>query len=138
MDISVLDGSSYFKGLLLLIRKDNKISKYEHELIARVGKTLGFEKKFIENAVKEIIRNKYITPDPPEFSNRELAEKFLKDGLTLAASDREIHPHELAWLTAVAEKNSIGRAWLLKEKKNMAGIEKHSVQLEADDLKVIF
>jgi hypothetical protein len=138
MDISVFDGSSYFKGLLLLIRKDNKISKIEHELMARVGKNLGFEKTFIENAIKEIIKNKYITPDPPEFSNRELAEKFLKDGLILASSDSEIHPHELAWLTAVAEKNNISRHWLLEEKKNITRIEKHSVKLEADNLKVIF
>lgn len=138
MDISVLDGSSYFKGLLLLIRKDNKISKIEHELMARVGKNLGFEKTFIENAINEIIKNKYITPEPPEFPNRELAEKFLKDGLILASSDRDIHPHELAWLSAVAEKNNISREWLLEEKKNMTRIEKHSVKLEADNLKVIF
>lgn len=138
MDISVLDGSSYFKGLLLLIRKDNKISKNEHELMSRVGIILGFEKTFIENAIKEIIKNKYITPEPPEFSSRELAEKFLKDGLVLASSDSDIHPHELAWLAAVAEKNNVSKHWLLEEKKNMKGMEKQKVQLEADNLKVIF
>ena len=68
-----------------------------------------------------IIKNKYITPEPPEFSSRELAEKFLKDGLVLASSDSDIHPHELAWLAAVAEKNNVSKHWLLEEKKNMKG-----------------
>ncbi|HNX23519.1 MAG TPA: hypothetical protein PKG60_05695 [Spirochaetota bacterium] len=138
MNISVLDGSSYFKGLLLLIRKDNKISKDEHLLLARIGKTLGFEKTFIENAIQEILNNKYITSTPPVFSTRELAEKFLKDGLVLAASDRNIHPHEEAWLSSVADKNNIEKEWLLTEKKIIIEKGRNACQLEADNLKVIY
>ena len=76
MKISVPDASNYLKGLLLLIRKDRKISEEEHELMARVGKNLGFEKNFVENAIHEILDNKYITVIPPEFSSREIAEKL--------------------------------------------------------------
>jgi len=138
MNITVLDGSNYFKGLLLLIRKDNKITKEEHELMTRIGKTLGFEKKFIENAVKEILHNKYISTAPPVFSTRELAEKFLKDGFVIAASDREIHPHEEAWLYSVAKNNNIEKEWLVSEKKNILENEKNKRHLEVDTLKVLY
>jgi tRNA G18 (ribose-2'-O)-methylase SpoU len=138
MNISVIDGSNYFKGLLLLIRKDNKISKEEHALITRIGKTLGFEKMFIENAVNEILDNKYISTAPPVFSTKEIAEKFLKDGFTLAASDKEIHPHEEAWLYSVAGKNNIEKEWLSVEKKNILHNKIDKEHLEVDNLKVIY
>ncbi|HOP31437.1 MAG TPA: hypothetical protein P5120_18595 [Spirochaetota bacterium] len=136
MKISVLDASSYLKGLLLLIRKDRKISEEEHELISRVGKNLGFEKKFVENAIHEILDNKYITVIPPEFSSQEIAEKFLKDGLVLAASDNEIHPAEEKWLLAVAERNNIDAAWFLKEKSTILCSNKQMEGLEAEKLQV--
>lgn len=138
MDISVLDGSNYFKGLLLLIRKDNKITKKEQELITHIGITLGFEKMFVENAVNEILDNKYISTVPPVFSTREIAEKFLKDGFTLAASDREIHPHEEAWLYSVAGKNNIGKEWLIEERKKILQNDKDNWHLEVDNLKVVY
>jgi hypothetical protein len=138
MNISVIDGSNYFKGLLLLIRRDNKISKYEHVLMTRIGKTLGFEEKFIENAINEILKNKHINTEPPVFSSRELAEKFLKDGLILAASDNNVHPHEEAWLFSIADKNEIDKEWLRIEKNNILQNEKHARKLEVDNIKVVF
>lgn len=138
MDISVLDGSSYLKGLLLLIRKDHKISKDEHALMTRIGKTLGFEKTFVENAIQEILNNRYITSTPPVFSSRELAEKFITDGFIIAASDREIHPHEESWLLSVAGKNNIDQEWVSNEKKNILQKKKHERQLEVDNIKVIY
>ena len=136
MKISVLDASSYLKGLLLLIRKDRKISEKEHELMTRVGENLGFEKSFIENAIHEILDNKYITVTPPEFSSPEIAEKFLKDGLLLAASDNEIHPAEEKWLLSVAAHNNINEAWLLEEKNHILYADEHRDHLEADTLQV--
>lgn len=136
MKISVPDASNYLKGLLLLIRKDRKISEEEHELMARVGKNLGFEKNFVENAIHEILDNKYITVIPPEFSSREIAEKFLKDGLVLAASDSEIHPEEERWLLSVAARNNIDEAWFIGEKKNLKFRTESVHKLEADTLQV--
>ena len=138
MDISVIDGSSYFKGLLLLIRRDNKISKEEQSLITRIGKTLGFEKKFVENAVNEILDNKHISTDPPVFSTKELAEKFIKDGFTIAVSDKKIHPHEEAWLYTVANENKIEKELLIKLKKNILENGRNSRQLEVDSIKVLY
>lgn len=138
MKISVIDGSSYFKGLLLLIRRDRKVTEDERKLMKRVGKNLGFESGFVENAIHEILDNRHITVTPPVFSTRELAEKFIRDGLTIAFSDRELHPHEEKWLISVAKSNNIEESWLSEEKK---GILEHSGQrlhLEADTLKVIY
>ena len=136
MKISVPFSCNYLKGLLLLIRKDRKISEEEHELMARVGKNLGFEKNFVENAIHEILDNKYITVIPPEFSSREIAEKFLKDGLVLAASDNEIHPEEERWLLSVAARNNIDEAWFIGEKKNLKFRTESVHKLEADTLQV--
>jgi len=138
MDISILDGSSYFKGLLLLMRKDKKISNDEHEMMTHIGKSLGFEKKFIENAIDEILENKYISEIPPVFSTREISEKFLKDGLSLAASDNYIHPHEEEWLLSVADKNNIEKEWLIAEKNNILHNKTVPGHLEVDSIKVIY
>ncbi len=138
MNITVIDGSGYFKGLLLLIRKDNKITKEEQELMIRIGRSLGFENNFIENAISEILNNRYISNIPPVFSTKELAEKFMKDGYILAASDRDIHPHEEAWLYSIADRNNIEKEWMETLKKNVLNIEKDKRPLEVDNLKVVY
>ena len=136
MKIPVIDGSNYFKGMLLLVRKDNKISEPEHVIITRIGKALGFDKNFIEEAINEIIGNKYISEEPPVFSSRELGEKFIKDGLILAASDKQIHPQEEEWLLTVAAVNKIESSWYFNEKKTLMKMKCHTIHLDADDLDV--
>lgn len=136
MKIKVLDGSNYFRGLLLLIRKDREISELEKELMGRVGKALGFETEFCNNAINEILHNEHITDTPPEFSTTELAKKFIKDGLMIASSDGEIDPLEEEWLKATAEKNRLDPNWFRQEMNNHARGAELSTLLEADDLTV--
>ncbi len=136
MNIPVIDGSNYFKGMLLLIRKDNKISEPEHVIMMRIGKALGFETGFIEDAINEILENRYISEEPPVFSSHELAEKFIKDGLILAASDKQIHPHEEEWLLSVAGANGIESSWYFNEKNSLLQLKYHTIHLDADDLDV--
>lgn len=112
MKISLIDRSLYFKGLLLLIRKDQKIDSNEKNLMMRIGKILGFEKSFCENAVNEILENPYIVDEPPKFSKPSVAKCFIKDGLRLSIIDEQIHETELAWLRAVASKNGVENGWL--------------------------
>jgi len=111
MKIPLMDGVNYLKGLLLLIRKDSKITDGEIRLVKRIGNVLGFERKFCDNAIHEILENKHIEDAPPAFSTKKLAVKFIKDGLALAYSDKEVHPSEEAWLRSTAEKNGLGGAW---------------------------
>jgi uncharacterized tellurite resistance protein B-like protein len=123
--------------LLLLIRKDRKISASETWLMKRIGKTLGFEKEFCVDAISEILVNEYIDDTPPDFSKKELATKFIKDGLALAFSDNEIDPSEEQWLRATANRNGIELDIYLRERDNAAKRRSYPVQLEVDDLSVM-
>jgi hypothetical protein len=136
MKISLMDAGEYFRGLLLLSRKDHKITEAETELMKRIGKTLGFERKFCDNAIREILENEYILDTPPEFSTRELAMRFIKDGLTLAFSDKEVPSFEDEWLRATAEKNGLDMKWLVQEWKNATNRKTIDGRLEVDDLSV--
>jgi hypothetical protein len=136
MKITVIDASNYFKGLLLLIGKDRKITDPEIEMMQRIGKALGFEKKFCDTAIHDILENRYIQDRPPEFSAKELATKFIKDGLTLAASDNEIHPFEEEWLLSAAKINGLDLPWFSEEKHNAAIRKDRQAHLEVDDLTV--
>ena len=134
MKISVLDGSNYFKGLLLLIGKDQKVTKGEHSLLKRVGKSLGFEKEFCENAIREILDNRFIADTPPEFTTKDLAMKFVRDGLTLAMSDKSVHTREEEWLRMTAARNGLDMDWFHQESRRV--YSQQPARLEVDDLTV--
>ena len=137
MIISVRDASEYFRGLLLLIAKDRSISDAEAILMRRIGKALGLEKDFCNNAIQEILENPFIGLEPPHFKTPELAARFIKDGLTLALADDEPHDSEDAWLKSVALRNGLDEDWLLRERR--IAVVKRSTpdpHLEVDDLTV--
>jgi len=123
MNIPIVDASNYFKGLLLLIRQDRKVSDSEVELMKRIGKALGFEKEFCEAAIAGILENEHVSHQPPKFSSRDLATKFVQDGLVLALSDNELHPSEIEWLKLAAELNGLDLQWFVKEQEK-AVVEK--------------
>ena len=60
MTNNYLDRSNYVKGLLLLIGKDKRITDKERDFLHKIGKTLSFNKQFIENAINELLENKYL------------------------------------------------------------------------------
>ncbi len=137
LKISVLDASNYFKGLLLLIRKDRKVSQSETDLMKRIGKTLGFEKEFCDDAIRDILLNRYIDDTPPDFSTRALAVKFIKDGFSLAFADNEFDPLEGEWLRFTAERNGIEPELFSSEQEYAASRKTFPVHLEVDDLTVV-
>ena len=136
MNIPIIDASEYFRGLLLLIRKDHRITDTESDLMKRVGKTLGFEKEFCENAIQEILENTYIEDTPPVFTASDLAMKFIKDSLTLALSDKEVHTAEVEWLRATAAKNGLDMEWFTQELTQARTRTVPAVQLEVDNLTI--
>ncbi len=137
MEISVVDASKYFKGLLLLIRKDHKVTDIEYAVMTRIGKRLGFEKEFCDNAIQEILGNRFIEDTPPEFSSRELAMMFIKDGLTVGFCDHdEIDHKEWKWLKSVAEKNAIELSLLSDEMEQARARKGVTDQLEVDGITV--
>ncbi len=111
MKISLNDRSLYYKGLMLLIRKDHEIHEKERNMMMHIGETLGFESGFCANAIEEIMENKYITDSPPLFSEPGIAACFIRDGLRLSVSDGQIHKAEIDWLESVAENNDLDTEW---------------------------
>ncbi|MBW7887130.1 MAG: TerB family tellurite resistance protein [Bacteroidetes bacterium] len=137
MKINIIDASNYFRGLLLLIRKDHQVTQPEIDLMQKIGTSLGFEKEFCENAIREILENTYIEDVPPKFSTKELALKFVKDGLRLAFVDHEqIHPDEEKWLISIAEQNEIEMKLFLQEFRNAQNHRAEQAKLEVFDLVV--
>ncbi len=136
MKISAVDASNYFRGLLLLIRKDRKVTESEVELMMRIGKALVFEERFCENAIQGILENEHVREQAPKFATKELAEKFIHDGLSLSFSDNEIHPSEEEWLRFVAEVNGLDLQWFLRERARAAKNKTLHAQIEVDDITV--
>jgi len=115
VELTVKDRSNYLKGLLILIGKDKIISEAERNNLMEISAILGFDREFCKNAIDEILFNEYIIEEPPLFSNMEIAKAFVRDGMNLAFSDRELHLYELNWLNSVVETNKIDPGWKLEE-----------------------
>ncbi len=56
--VSLIDRSLYYKGLMLLIRKDREMHDEEKGMMMHIRGMLGFESKFCENAIEEVLDNK--------------------------------------------------------------------------------
>jgi hypothetical protein len=111
MKITLMDRSLYFKGLLLVVRKDNIIDDAERDLMLRVGKNFGYEPHFCEDRIRDVLINPYIKDEPPIFSDPRIAQCFIRDGLRLSLSDGCIQKEESAWLERVADKNGLPAVW---------------------------
>lgn len=109
--ISLIDRSLYYKGLMLLVRKDRAVHDNEKKMMMNIGKMLGFETKFCADRIEEIIDNKHIIDLPPLFSETNIALCFIRDGLRLSASDGQLHKDEITWLESVAESNGLSHLW---------------------------
>lgn len=111
MKISLIDRSLYYKGLMLLIRKDREICEEERKMMMDIGETLGFESSFCRDTIDGIMDNEYVNDSPPLFSEHPIALCFIRDGLRLSAADGQLHKAELDWLESVAESNGLGHLW---------------------------
>lgn len=122
MNLTHQDKSNYLKGLLILIGKDKVIAEEERMLLSEMSNALGFDPKFCNDAIDELLENKYIIEEPPAFFNKKIAEAFIKDGIKIAFADKELHLYELNWLKAVSDKNGIDPDWGLKEFENFKSL----------------
>src|SRR4030042_4361597 len=121
MKLALRDRSNYFKGLLTLMGRDRIIDPREREHLLEAGRVLGFERRFCEAAIENLLRNKYLAQEPVAFSKRRIAECFIRDGILLTLIDSKVHPHELVWLKSFARANDITEEWLQAgEKPRMA------------------
>ena len=63
-----MERSLYFKGLMLLIRKDQVVGEGERALMMRIGRLFSFEKEFCQKVIDEIMTNRHVVDEPPLFS----------------------------------------------------------------------
>lgn len=123
MKVPLLERGNYYRGLLVLIRRDRAIDARERELMIRFGQGLDFDRRFCEAAIDDLLINKHIRDEPMVFSNRATAECFMRDAILLALSDGELHPKELAWLKVVARANGLDNEWMFAEINRLHGTQ---------------
>jgi hypothetical protein len=111
MEISAKDKSNYLKGLLIVAKKDKQLADSEKKIIRDIAEKLGFASDFYESVLRDLLSNKYIVEDPISFSNIEIAESFIDDGLKLAYSDNKISDVEINWLLETSKHNNITESW---------------------------
>ena len=107
MELSYQEKGEYFRGLLILIGKDNNIDGNEKDKAIEIGHKFGFSKSFCEEAVNDFLENQFINMEPPRFSSVHIAEKFLEDAVHLSIIDNDLHAEELEWLENVAVENGL-------------------------------
>ncbi|MBN2423622.1 MAG: TerB family tellurite resistance protein [Calditrichaceae bacterium] len=129
MNMNLMDRSNYFKGLLLLSKKDNKITPEEKESLLHLGRLLEFSEEFCTETIDELLHNNHIKETPVEFSNEECAKLFLKDGLKISFVDHVIDKKEFDWLQQVADINGIDDEWLTSQLAHHIDIENHHKKL---------
>jgi hypothetical protein len=115
MSIPLTDRGNYYRGLLILIRRDQTIDAEEREIMLRVGQALDFDKRFCESAIDDLFKNPHIKAEPIIFSDRKIATSFIHDAISLALADGILHPKELSWLKAVVHANGLNKKWLSAE-----------------------
>lgn len=111
MEFSVIDKSNYLKGLLVIAKKDNKLTEPEKKIIRDIALKLGFATDFYEDTLRSLLANKYIPEDPFKFSHKKIAESFICDGFKLAFSDGIVPDNEIKWLKEIAEANGLLNEW---------------------------
>jgi hypothetical protein len=105
MTLPLKDKSDYFKGLLVLSRRDRVINDEERNLLIKIGGILDFDKRFCEATIDDLLVNPNISRDPIVFPDENLKECFFRDALRLALSDGDLHPAEYRWLRKTAHAN---------------------------------
>jgi hypothetical protein len=111
MKLSLLSRSSYYKGLLVLLRRDRVIDDREKELMLQIGKILDFDKRFCEATIDDLLSNAHITREPVIFSDECVKDCFFRDAVRLALVDECFHPMELSWLRTMAHANGRSEQW---------------------------
>jgi hypothetical protein len=133
MNLSLLNKSNYYKGLLVLLRRDRIIDAREKELMLQMGGVLDFDRRFCEAAIDDLLSNAHITRKPVIFSDERIKKCFFRDALRLAFVDGYLHPMELRWLKTVARANNQSNQWLdaiTREFKEKKGALDHSAPFE--------
>lgn len=112
MKLSLIVRGNYYKGLLVLSRRDRVIDPRERDVLIRIGKILDFNHRFCELALDDLLSNPHISRSPVVFQEDPIKESFFRDALRVALADGCLHPMELSWLRRTARANGLPNPWL--------------------------
>lgn len=107
MELTYKDRGEFLRGFLILVKKDNKICESEKNMTKVVGKHFGFAEKFCEESINTLLENDFISEEPPIFSNKSIAEFFVKESYNIFSQIRNIETRERTWLIATANANKL-------------------------------
>lgn len=133
MNLTLLDRSNYYKGLLVLLRRDRSVDSRESHLMLQIGAILDFDRRFCESTINDLLSNRHITREPLIFSDERIRECFFRDALRLALVDGHLHLRELSWLRTVAHANNQSNQWLdalIRESKEFLAMSDQSTPFE--------
>ena len=119
MHLEIQDKSTYLKGLLIIAKKDNVLSESEEEILKKIASHLGFSTDFYEYTIQNLLSNEYLSEDPVQFTEEEIARSFILDGLKLAHADSNTDEREIIWLRQTALKNNISEGWFENKLKEI-------------------
>jgi hypothetical protein len=111
MALPLIVKSNYYKGLLVLLKRDRCIDPREKDFMLRIGQILDFDKRFCEAAIDESLANTHITRTPILFFDDRIKDCFFRDALRLALIDGTLHQTEASWLRRVAVTNGRTERW---------------------------
>ena len=117
MELTLIDKSSYLKGLLIVAKKDKQLTEPEKKIIRDIAVKLGFATDFYEDTLRSLLANKYILENPVKFSQKKIAESFIIDGMKLAFADNMVSDVEIDWLKLTALENGIEESWFEEKLK---------------------
>jgi hypothetical protein len=115
MKMTLLDKSECYRAFLLLIRQDRSITTHEREVLLKIGRLLDLDPRFSGTSIDDVLENRFINTEPPQFSRLEFAESFLKDAIRIASADDQFHQSEFEWILSIAVRNGLDKEWVEKE-----------------------
>ena len=124
MSITETDKNNYLMGFLILIKFERNFSESNKILIKNVANILEYNHYYVEHSVNEIPENKNLILDPPKFSNRALAEIFIRDSMRLTIKNDILNLHVIKWLLKFSEKNDLSKEWFYLELENFLDNDK--------------
>jgi hypothetical protein len=133
MNLSLSNRSNYYKGLLVLSRRDRFVDARERSFLLQMGEILDFDRRFCEATIDDLLSNAHITREPVIFFDKRIRECFFHDALRLALIDGYLHPMELCWLRTVAYANKQSYQWLaaiIRESEEKIGTLDRSTPFE--------
>ena len=117
MNIPLLDRSNYLKGLFITAKLDKQLTEKEKEILRKISDKLGFAQDFYDETIRGLLSNKYLAEDPIIFSDKNIAQSFIRDAIRLVYSDGQVSETEIEWVKKTAAVNSVEEEFIKNEIK---------------------